>query len=58
MLLRGCALDNIDEEDMDILLNDYNLKTIIDLRTDREVKERTDILRIGTKIFGNRIYNK
>ncbi len=44
MLLRGCALDNIDEEDMDILLNDYNLKTIIDLRTDREVKERTDIL--------------
>ena len=44
MLLRGCALDNIDEEYMDILLNDYNLKTIIDLRTDKEVKERTDIL--------------
>ena len=42
-ILRGPALDNLYEKDIDILVNKYKLKTVIDLRTDREKDDRYDI---------------
>ncbi len=46
-LLRSASLDNISDDDFNILYNDYNLRTIIDLRADYEktgnLKDRFNI---------------
>lgn len=43
MLLRGTPLLHKHKRDIEILKNDFKLKTIIDLRTKREAEERPDL---------------
>ena len=43
-LIRSSSLDKINDEDTNILLYKYNVKTIIDLRTHEEIKRRPDKL--------------
>lgn len=43
MLLRGGSLDLLSDNDISNLVNEYQLKTIIDLRTEKEIEERPDV---------------
>lgn len=42
-ILRGDSLDKLTNSDVLKLINEYNLKTVIDLRTTQEKRERPDI---------------
>ncbi len=42
-ILRGDALDKLTQKDVEILINKYNLKSVIDLRSTQEKMERPDI---------------
>lgn len=43
-LIRSGHLAKASDKDKDILINDYNLKTVIDLRIDAEIKEKPESL--------------
>lgn len=49
MLLRGGVLNKLTDEDLAVLTNEYNLKTVIDLRTDIEAEEKPDRIPQGVK---------
>lgn len=57
-LLRSDALDKLTSEDIKILKEKYKLSTVIDLRTDREVLERTDVEIPGVKNLQIPIFNE
>ena len=57
-LLRSPALDKLTKNDIEILKNHYQLKTIIDLRTDKEVEERKDVIFPNTKYLHMPIFNE
>lgn len=57
-LLRSPCLDKLTQKDMDILVNEYKLSTIIDLRTDREVIERKDLEMKNVKYIHMPIFNE
>ena len=44
MLIRGAHLSGIDDADIDKLILEYNLKTVIDLRTETEKQEQPDFV--------------
>lgn len=47
-LIRSEALSNLDKDDVKTLKEKYNLKTIIDLRTPREIQKKKDVSIPGT----------
>ncbi len=55
MLIRSDALNKINEEDIYILKNNYNLKRVIDLRCDNEIKNNPDVFIEDVKLFFNPI---
>ena len=57
-LLRSPALDTVTPNDIEILTKQYNLATIIDLRTDREVEERRDLEIPNTRNLHMPIFNE
>jgi len=57
-LLRSPALDKLTTKDIDILVNKYNLATIIDLRTDKEIEEKADLEIKDVKYLHMPIFNK
>lgn len=44
VLIRSGHLANASESDINLLVKDYNLRTVIDLRTEAEIKEKTENL--------------
>ena len=57
-ILRGNCLDNITQEDIDILKEEYKISSIIDLRTEKERTERPDVIINGVEYINNPIFNK
>lgn len=57
-LLRSPALNKLTSKDINILKNNYNLKTIVDLRTDREVEEKQDVDIANIKYLHMPIFNE
>lgn len=43
-LIRSGHLAKASEHDKEILINDYNLRTVVDLRIDAEIKEKPEVL--------------
>ena len=56
-LLRGTVLDKLTKNDIKILVNDYELKTVVDLRTDREIREKKNLLIEGIKYIHLPLFN-
>ena len=56
-LLRGSLLSNLTEEDVKILVNDYKLSTIVDLRTDREIEEKKDVYISNVRYIHMPVFN-
>ena len=57
-ILRGACLENLTYNDMRILVDDYKLATVIDLRTYREIEERPDVKIEGIKYIHMPIFEK
>ena len=57
-ILRSPCLDEITQRDVNILVNKYKLKTIIDLRTDWEVQDNPDVDIFGINYIHMPIFNK
>lgn len=57
LLIRGTTLTKLNEKDIEILTKEYNLATIIDLRTVREVEEAPDNKLQGVKYFHMPIFS-
>ena len=57
-ILRGSCLENLTYDDMCILVDDYKLSTIIDLRTYREIEESPDVKIDGIKYIHRPIFDK
>lgn len=55
--LRGACLDNLTKKDIEKLVNEYKLSTIIDLRTIREKEERPDLEIQNVKYIHMPIFN-
>ncbi len=55
LLIRSDALNKINEDDIYILKNKYNLKRIIDLRCDNETKNNPDVYIEDVELFLNPI---
>lgn len=49
LFIRSASLEKLSSNDIDILKNEYNLKTIIDLRNNYEIVECRDVLIDGVK---------
>ncbi|MDD7506909.1 MAG: tyrosine-protein phosphatase, partial [Clostridiales bacterium] len=66
VLLRSAKIDDLTDEGRDLLVNKYNVKTIIDLRTLSETKEQIapdgveffNVSMTKTPIFGITKYKK
>lgn len=56
-LIRGTSLDKLTKSDIDILVKEYKLSTVIDLRTDREKNERPNIKIPNVKYIDMPIFN-
>lgn len=49
LFLRSSSLSNLSSSDIEVLKNDYNLKTVIDLRNSYEIVDDKDVLIDGVK---------
>ena len=58
MLIRGTTLFKITSHDINLLKNKYNLKSIVDLRTNKEISERPDSQIEGVSIYKMPIFNE
>ena len=56
-LIRGACLDHLTKEDIDKLVNEQQLATIIDLRTEREQLDRPDLEIPNVKYYHMPIFN-
>lgn len=57
-LIRSSSLDELTDNDVNILVNEYKLATIIDLRTDREMQDDPDIEILNVKYLHMPIFSK
>lgn len=56
--IRGKTLYKVDQQDIDTLVNTYKLKTIIDLRTNKELLEKPNPVIPGVKIIHLPIFDE
>ena len=58
MFIRSGSLHNLSKSDLDILRSEYNLKTVIDLRTPTEVEEKPDSISNDINYYNISLLNK
>jgi|GEM_PF-8100 len=57
-LIRSAELSALTESDIEILVNEYDLKVIIDFRTQREVLQKPDVTIEGARYIRNPIFDE